>query len=60
MKMCKNHFDIIPHPVVRCYQCAFKGCPTGQCLQLRIFGGIKSSVSCGGITKDTISDIFKL
>lgn len=59
MKICKNEFDIILHPVVRCYQCAFKG-RTGQCLQLRIFGGIKSSMFCGGITKDTISDIFKL
>lgn len=59
MKICKNEFDIILHPVVRCYQCAFKG-RTGLCLQLRIFGGIKSSMFCGGITKDTISDIFKL
>lgn len=58
MKICKNKFDIILHSVVRCYQCAFKG-RTGQCLQLRIFG-IKSSMFCGGITKDTISDIFKL
>lgn len=58
MKICKNKFDIILHPVVRCYQCAFKG-RTSQCLQLRIFG-IKSSMFCGGITKDTISDIFKL
>lgn len=58
MKICKNNFDIILHPVVRCYQCAFQG-RTGQCLQLRIFG-FTSSMYCGGITKDTISDIFKL
>lgn len=59
MKLCKNDLDIILYPVVRCYQCAFKGC-TDQCLQLRMFGGLKSWMSCGGITKDTISDIFKL
>lgn len=58
MKMCKNEFDIILYPVTQCYCCAFKR-HMRPCLWFRM-DGVKASLYCGGITKDTISDIFHL
>ena len=58
MKICKNDLDIILYSVTRCSQCALRT-RKSPCLWLRVVG-MQDSLECGGITKDTISDIFKL
>lgn len=57
MKICKNHFDIILHPITRCSQCALRT-RRSPCLWLRVVGN--SILTCGGIRQNSISDIFKL
>ena len=57
MKICKNHFDIVLYPATKCSQCAFKT-HTRPCLWFEIVSTYPT-LECGGIIKDTISDIFK-
>lgn len=58
MKICKNNLDIIVNPVTKCSQCALRT-RTRPCLWIKLIS-IKVTLNCGGVTKDTISDIFKL
>lgn len=58
MKICKNHFDIIVHPVEKCSQCALRT-RRSPCLWLRVVG-THCTLNCGGVRLDGLSDIFKI
>lgn len=56
MKICKNEFDVVLHQLQHCIKCSFK--KLELCFWFQIFKNC--TWRCGGLTQDTISDIFKL
>lgn len=58
MKICKNDLDIRLCPLPRCSVCALST-KTRPCLWLKVVG-LRSTLNCGGIRVDVLSDIFKL
>lgn len=58
MKICKNDSDIILYPVTRCSKCAIKT-QIGLCKWFKIVGA-HSSMECGGVKSNNLSDIFTL
>ena len=59
MKICRNEFDIILYPVIKCSQCALSTRIIPSCFWLKIVG-THHPMDCGGIRTDILSDIFKL
>lgn len=57
MKICKNKFDIILYPVIRCSECALNT-RMRPCLWLKICP--KVTWDCGGVRIDVLSDIFRI
>lgn len=57
MKICKNDFDIIIYPTIKCSECVFNT-RMRPCLWLRV--SYKVTPDCGGVRANVLSDIFKL
>lgn len=57
MKMCKNDKDVILYTSIKCYLC--KVDPHSFCSWGKTVNTI-DSINCGGISVNSLSDIFKL
>lgn len=58
MKICKNNFDILINPTIKCSECVFKR-KTRPCLWIKLIS-IVYTLGCGGVSATSLSDIFKL